>query len=493
MRVLMVGIVLALAAWPAPNIFGQSSSGDSSGSGGLGADGLAGSGNGVAGGAAMADFQTLINLIETTIDPLGWAVAGGAGENSITPYPSGVYVDPRGHLSRVVVEPLIDQEHFIAPDQPRHPWRTESRLRTISLHALDQALQQSFASGVPPGAEILKLAGLSRIEYVYVAPEQEDVFLAGPAGDPGFGFHLQDLAIVTASVDHNTSPLGCTIEASDAGVIAAQQYLNQPGVMKQLSQHPRAITAKIEEAIGPHHVHVFGISPTSGTALALVDADEHMKQVGFGAVRTAPRIKNYFDHLDPQANVPPQSLIRWWFAYSDESVKANPDRRMFQLPKQSVCVLSEQQWMSQNGRAPTGQHDAASDAFASEFTANIPHLRAQHPSYARLCSVFETALALQLALPETGQPSFRAWFPHLCAIGNAQEDDDAEPKTVAGLATSHRLPNGSVVAVVSGGVKVDPVLMADNRAWEYANGLSHTLLPQEPKVPSLSHDAWWWD
>ncbi len=35
-----------------------------------------------------------MNLIQQTIDPDSWLQAGGT--NTISPYPSGVYVDPKG-------------------------------------------------------------------------------------------------------------------------------------------------------------------------------------------------------------------------------------------------------------------------------------------------------------------------------------------------------------------------------------------------------------
>jgi hypothetical protein len=49
------------------------------------------------GGGSMADFSTLMMLIEQTVDPEGWLAAGG--RSTQIPYPQGVYVDPRGHLA----------------------------------------------------------------------------------------------------------------------------------------------------------------------------------------------------------------------------------------------------------------------------------------------------------------------------------------------------------------------------------------------------------
>ena len=120
-----------------------------------------GGGTGVAsGGAAMADFDTLINLIQQTVDPDSWLAAGGT--STILQYPSGVYVDPKGHVKRMTETEKIAV--FGNAPQPtsnstQHPWRNSSGLRTISLKRLESALQRLASSGLPPRSEVIRLAG----------------------------------------------------------------------------------------------------------------------------------------------------------------------------------------------------------------------------------------------------------------------------------------------------------------------------------------------
>ncbi len=444
------------------------------------------------GGAAQADFNTLINLIQQTIDPDSWLAAGGT--NTVQPYPAGVYVDPRGHMKRQREATDLSVQLLGAPlSGPRHPWRTESQLRTISLARLERALLTAATEGLRPTAELSLLAGLSKIQYVKVDVANEDILIAGPAGDQALGFQLQDLAVVAALIKAQTMPLGCSIEPSNEGILAAQQMLSKPGAVERLARNPAMVVEQMQDKIGPHRVRVFGMHASTGTAIALIDADEHMKRVGFGTVATRQRINSYFDYLDQQTSVPKQSLIRWWFAYADQPVLSNSRGDMFQLPQQCVAVLSEQQWVSQQGRAPTGGQDPAADAFAAGMTEHLDSLRKTHPSYSRLCSVFETSLALQLAIEATGQPSLRAWFPNLCELGRTPPSEVREPKTVEGLTTSHRLKNGTVVAVVSGGVKIDARSIAARERWNESKFLAASVVPEQAAVPSSAHGAWWWD
>ena len=53
---------------------------------------------GARGGAAMADFDTLIELITSTVAPDTWDAVGGPG--AIESFPTGVAVDPSGLLVR---------------------------------------------------------------------------------------------------------------------------------------------------------------------------------------------------------------------------------------------------------------------------------------------------------------------------------------------------------------------------------------------------------
>src|SRR5690606_27497094 len=57
---------------------------------------------GARGGAAMADFDSLIDLITTTVFPDTWLEDGGTG--TIDSFPTGVYVDAAGLLRHSTME-----------------------------------------------------------------------------------------------------------------------------------------------------------------------------------------------------------------------------------------------------------------------------------------------------------------------------------------------------------------------------------------------------
>ncbi len=445
---------------------------------------------GAAGGGVFQDWSTLMMLISQTVDPDEWRDFGGTGSSTMIPYTNGVWLDAKGHLKRLQRN---DQMQVASAASSRQAWRAGSGLRTVSLKGLDAALAQANARGIQPTAQMLQLAGITHIQYVAIDKVNRDILIAGPAtkGQES-GILLEDLRTLASLMNSQTSPLGCSLDPNNQGIMDAQKYLSDAAVVARLGRTPQLVADQLKAKVGPHAVNIFGIDPASSTALALVDADEHMKRVGLGLESTLPRIKTYFDHLDRKGKAPNQSLIRWWFAYNNEAIKVNGTGDLFELPEQTVAVMSEQQWINAQGdRQATGGNDEAADAFAAEMTARLPELRTTQPEYARLQGIFELGLALQLSIEATEQPNLRDWFPNLAQRPRYAEDRQA-PKSVEGVTAWDRLRNGTVVAVISGGVKMEPAAIASKANW---HATAEVARPAKLNLVAASsaQAQWWWD
>jgi hypothetical protein len=126
------------------------------------------------GGAAQADFDTLINLIKSTIEPLSWDDAGGAG--TIQPFPGGIYIDRDGLMVRFDVNnsaelQVIRRNQFDGMfSEHGQDVREESSLRKISLVRLQRELELLRVQGRDADAAMKNLAGIYRIQYVLVYP-----------------------------------------------------------------------------------------------------------------------------------------------------------------------------------------------------------------------------------------------------------------------------------------------------------------------------------
>ena len=446
---------------------------------------------GAGGGMALSGMFELMALIQATITPDEW-IGVGTGTSTIYPWPNGVWLDAKGQMTRREVAATM-------PDwrtgMVRAQWRAGAGLRTVSLKQLDAAMGMMTSAGLPPNAQMRQLAGISHIEFIAIDKVNHDILVAGPVskgvGDEN-GFLLEDLRTLAGLMTDRTTPLGCSLDPNNQGILEAQKFLSDPAVIARLGRSPQSVADQLKDKVGPHAVNIFGIDPRSGTALALVDVDEHMKRVGLGLSNTVPKIKSYFEHLDRKGAAPTQSLIRWWFAYNNDTINVNETGDLFQLPKQVVSVMSEQQWVNAQGkRQATGNVDEAADAFAAEMTSKLSELRTTQPAYARLQGIFEMGLTLQLAIEATQQPSLAAWFPHLCDRSQNSTSGLQAPTSVEGVTAWDRLRNGTVVAVISGGVMLEPASIASRTKAQPA---THISRPATLDIASrAAATEWWWD
>ncbi len=135
-----------------------------------------------------ADFQPLIDLITNTVATKTWQDNGGTG--NIKEFPTGVWVDPQGVLRPLMKEArtgdlaaLRTNYQQRANSQGPDDARRGSPLRMISLTRLEKQIQLNDALGQGVDETMKYLAGLRRIQYVFVYPETGDLVVAGPAGD----------------------------------------------------------------------------------------------------------------------------------------------------------------------------------------------------------------------------------------------------------------------------------------------------------------------
>ncbi len=152
----------------------------------------AGDGDGNGGGGAIADFRSLINLIETTIDG-NWESDGGT--NTITQFRSGVWIDTNGLVQERVLKKGIEagkgvskgkaSDAIVLPDLGG--WQTKSRFRWVSLKKLALELESRRRGGKVPSMSMELVGGLARIEAVSYDAATKDWYLGGPAG----GFQLR--------------------------------------------------------------------------------------------------------------------------------------------------------------------------------------------------------------------------------------------------------------------------------------------------------------
>jgi hypothetical protein len=463
-----------------------------------------------AGGGSQADFSQLISLITSTISPEGWTDAGGAG--SITPYVTGVFVDPltatRSASADDGLAALGAEARCRPADLPEELARP-SDLRYVSLRALEAAVKDRAAQGLPPTVTQQFLAGLTRVRYLLVDREGGDILLAGPASGWEYTaegvplslsgkrppLRLDDLILLCRLFEQpRPEPLGCSINPRPDNLRAMKEFAEASQAKGPL--RPSAVgkwTKDLEQRLGEQDVVVFGLPADSRTARVLVEADYRMKLIGIGKLAGGPGIPDYFQLLKQAGQTSggkPLEALRWWLTLRHDAIRHSPDRSTFEITGSTVLAQSENQFVSARGEnLPTGLSEPINRRFAENLTKHYDELSERDPVFAELRNIFD--LAIVAALLRTQNLARTAGWEHLPFTTDlGYTPPRLPPRTTVPSVVNHKVFGGrDIVVQVAGGVQA-PILdlLAPTAMLESTTALPATLRPR----PANARATWTW-
>ncbi|HEX4413218.1 MAG TPA: DUF1598 domain-containing protein, partial [Lacipirellulaceae bacterium] len=359
-----------------------------------------GNSNGKRGAAANADFDSLIDLIQSTVATDTWSDNGG-GQAEIRPFPGGVLVDAGGMLRLKTVVKVGGAPSELAAKRGRAPTRLfdeprgathASELRFVSLPRLDREIARRQTAHERLDPTMLTLAGLERVEYVFVYPESGDLVIAGPASawyvnDDGRILskatnepvvRLDDLLVLLRrGANAADSHFGCSINPRQEALAKTQAFLAESSKKPLEPSQRTKWLGDLRDTVGRQDIEIFGVDSASRLAGVLVEADYHMKLIGMGLADGVDGVESYLSsiHLRPGEQPPAMSVLRWWFTLNYDGIGRSDTNDAFQLIGQGVRVLSENEMLAQQGqRVHTGQSDPLNRQFSESFKAHIDEL-----------------------------------------------------------------------------------------------------------------------
>ena len=464
-----------------------------------------------AGGGAFADFDSLMNLIETTVVPDTWEALGG--NSTMAPYPQGVFVDASGTVEVSTSKSALREsargslgnlETLLTGDarSSNRNWRDPAGLRCVSLRRLRDEITTRRLNGNRLGDEVLNLAGLSQIQYLILT--EDDIILAAPVGgiDSDRGWYIDRetgrtpmrsdfLARCLASALSDT-PFGCTIDPTPSGMQAAMKVAADI----RSGNVPIGKSAEsLKTALGHQRVEVFGAAGDTAVALLMVEADRHMKQLALGKHPMPDGIGNYLDAVEDHiAQGPPNGLLlRLWFTAKTQSVRCDHEQRVFELSGMPIRLSGENQRALADGGRGDVTVDPRSEAFVEEFNRHWNRIRDEYPVYGSLESLYRVAAAAQLIKRYGSDDAHRPLASALAMEDDSRDWNLSAPRQVESIATLHNIRSGKKrhhVLLASGGVSVET---------------KSTVAPSPSSYPTLGGqmfvtksipttvNRWWWD
>ena len=456
--------------------------------------------SGFAGGITSNDFQPLMDLIQSVIKSDTWQDNGGEG--SIIDYPAGVYANANAAVAAVSLREVTDIASLSKPVGT-------SRLRTISLNRLEAAVSASTSTGRPINENLKHLAGIYRVERIFIDTKHNDVLISGPAGpwrtdtsgrsvniETGLPILLlDDLVVCLNNAFQRNGTFGCTIIPKPTALAAAQKFINATAN----ATTGRRWRESLRTAVGKQDIIVHGVSPDSGVAKTIVEADCLMKRIGMGLEPSIDAVPDYFERVkDDPTSANGQTLIRWWFTIADDTLVKDADEHTFEIRGNTVKVLSENELLDQNGRRiHTGAADDATAGFAADFTLHFNRLSKKHPALAGLKNVFDLAILANIVKRHGGQ-NRDAWNGHyeLASHEHATDVDSIMNFETINFRSQGKRYRRTIVGV-SGGVEFDYRRVktsdkVDTRSpAEILSRFEKAATTIGPAPRSTAH--WWWD
>ncbi len=372
-------------------------------------------------------------------------------------------------------------------------------LRMVSLRKLQEAIIAQQSNGQPLSEEIQFLAGLQRIEYVFVYPEENDIVIAGPAegwkvraedgcvvgtvsGRPVI--HLEDLMTAFQTVDAaRKEPISVSIDPTEQGSLRLNQVLKSFNA----SAPAELIDAKVREAFGPQNVKFTTVSTTSRMAQILVAADYRMKLLAMNH-EEAPvgGLPSYMEMIR-NVRVTRDTQPRWWIACEYDSIRHTDDGMAWKLDGRGVKAMTEEELVGNDGRRSSakGSSNKFAQKWADAFTAKFDELCKVNSSFGELRNVMDMNVVATLVAAQQLDKTAGLDLSVLRGTkGDVGPSAHVTPKSIPAHCSLIKGTGGLVVAA-SGGVEINPWQIVVQKQKSDASLASK-------RAPISASNNWWW-
>jgi hypothetical protein len=428
-------------------------------------------------------------------------IATAQGNNNV----NGVLINPEGLIypAQQKLQPALAMKRSLAflKSELNQDVQIESTLRKVSLTKLSNICNQLLNENKELPAEIKYLAGMTRIDYLFIDEGTKEIVIAGPAGPfapnaEGFMcntiskrpvLRLDDLLIAMRASSEELRLIGCSIDPVQQNLLALQRELQRTVPLPASAIQQRY--AQLTQILGRNDVVVLGIKPDNNLARVLVEADLRMKRISMGLDPSLVKgLPSHLAMLEKSGN----ALQRWWFTPYYEAIFASAERDAFEFSGQRAQLLSQDEISTATGeRQVAATQKVSTHKWAKLFTDKYPEISEKWLVFAELQNAMDLILVSYL-IDKENLPERFSWNrevflnPEKIPCGNSPV-----PKHTAPIYNTKKSSGGMYVGLISGGVTINPQKLL--QTTPEIDGTAKRL--HGLKVQHLTHvvDRFWWD
>ena len=439
---------------------------------------------------AMAVFSSM-----ATVD----AGIGGGFNRAV----GGVLIDANGVVRAATINEQKELANMVrvALQQPAGDLSKASELRMISLKGLQQQVRESRETGRPLKSEVEFLAGLQRVEYVFVNESENDIIIAGPAepwtlrADGSVvgtqsgksTMRLADLIVALRSVETaRNGGISCSIEPTEQGRKRLQTMLRRMRLSP--GQSPAVFEASMKEAFGPQMIRLTGVQRDTRYARSLVAADFEMKRIAMELVSSnVPGLPSYLD-MSRGARHNSSQNPRWWMACDYDALAKSEDSLAWKLSGQGVKTMTEQDIVEADGSVKSGgKVDKIAQNWADAMTKNYAELAQNFTVFGDLQNIMDMTVVATLIVQERLDQTANLDLSILMEQEKSVELTSYKPPTSVDPQCSFIRGRSGWIVTASGGVDIDGFGVVENQIVD--NAVRET---RETAIASAG-ETWWWD
>ena len=357
----------------------------------------------------------------------------------------------------------------------------------------------SLKSGKALPEDIVFLAGLQDIRYVFVYPEQKDIVLVGFGEGWRIDAHGNIVGITTGRpvllLDDLLTALRTAASSARAGISCSIDPT--PEGIQQLRAHvatlttmndKQAISSGLEKALGRQLVTFSGVPATSHFASVLVAADYRMKRLAMNFEPSPVHGMPSFLHMYTSAGVGMDNILqRWWLEPKYESVLRSPDGLAWQFNGAGVKCLTEEDFATANGQLQhEGKSSAVAQKWADNMTGHYDELAVADPVFGDLRNCMQLALVGALVAHERLADKAGCNLPALMHESTLKTLELPVPTQVDSQVSMVKQGHNWIISA-SGGVSIRP--------GEIVRQARESSAPAEARAKALSpaRSAWYWN